>query len=84
MQIDLKALNDNKSSIGTKVEIFAGGFIRNGKSPGLQVIWAERPGIAGGAWQGKGDGCGAAAVANWRAAGRSEPGSRENAGDWRT
>jgi tetratricopeptide (TPR) repeat protein len=26
MQIDLKALNDNKSSIGTKLEIFAGGL----------------------------------------------------------
>lgn len=34
MQIDLKALNDNKSSIGTKLEIFAGGLYQKWEIPG--------------------------------------------------
>ncbi len=34
MQIDLKALNDNKSAIGTKVEIFAGSLYQKWEVPG--------------------------------------------------
>jgi len=34
MHIDLKALNDNKSSIGTKLEIFAGGLYQKWEIPG--------------------------------------------------
>jgi len=34
MQIDLKALNDNKSAIGTKVEVFAGPLYQKWEVPG--------------------------------------------------
>jgi tetratricopeptide (TPR) repeat protein len=34
MQIDLKALNDNKSAIGTKVEVFAGALYQKWEVPG--------------------------------------------------
>ena len=38
MQIDFKALNDNKSGFGTKVELYAGALYQNGKFQALPDI----------------------------------------------
>src|SRR5882724_3440915 len=46
MQIDLKALNDNKSSIGTKVEIFAGGLYQKWEIAGASGYLGQNgPGL---------------------------------------
>jgi len=45
MHIDLKALNDNKSSIGTKLEILPAAFIKSGKLPGIGISRPNGPGL---------------------------------------
>jgi tetratricopeptide (TPR) repeat protein len=46
MQIDLKALNDNKSSIGTKLEIFAGGLYQKWEISGASGYLGQNgPGL---------------------------------------
>jgi tetratricopeptide (TPR) repeat protein len=46
MQIDLKALNDNKSSIGTKLEIFAGGSYQKWEIAGASgYLGQNAPGL---------------------------------------
>jgi len=46
MQIDLKALNDNKSSIGTKLEIFAGGLYQKWEIAGASGFLGQNgPGL---------------------------------------
>ncbi len=46
MQIDLKALNDNKSSIGTKLEIFAGGLYQKWEIAGASgYLGQNAPGL---------------------------------------
>ena len=46
MQIDLKALNDNKSSIGTKLEIFAGGLYQKWEIAGASGFMGQNgPGL---------------------------------------
>jgi tetratricopeptide (TPR) repeat protein len=49
MQIDLKALNDNKSSVGTKVEIFAGGLYQKWEIAGASGYLGQNgPGLLAG------------------------------------
>jgi hypothetical protein len=46
MQIDLKTLNDNKSSIGTKLEIFAGGLYQKWEIAGASGFMGQNgPGL---------------------------------------
>jgi len=46
MQIDMKALNDNKSSIGTKLEIFAGGLYQKWEIAGASGFLGQNsPGL---------------------------------------
>ena len=44
MQVDLKALNDNKSGIGTKVEIFAGALYQKFETAGASGYLSQNPG----------------------------------------
>ena len=69
LEIDLKALNDNRSAIGTKVEVFAGELYQKFE----RVAGPRRP------RRPKGRRRGTAAVADRRAAGRNQAGGRQGA-----
>ena len=44
MQLDLKALNDNKSGIGTKLEIYAGALYQKFEMSGASGYWSQNSG----------------------------------------
>ena len=80
MSIDLKALNDNKSGIGTKVELYAGMLYQKWEVAGASgYLGAERGADSCGAGHGEERGSGAVAVADGRAAGRNQSGGEESA-----